>query len=243
MLRHDRILQTDPTSSWPGSPWPVDGSPGSGRITAPCHLKNKMGRDINHAIDMLREAGVHITHYVHTRITNYPNGSYAPCCQCCESMANLTQRIDTEIGAYPQDGIFLDNIRAGHHPAPFGYYDQVYNLTQTKGKRLVIANPGGYLFPENFMGISDIVCSFESPGHVFLDSDGGCGHVHPGRGGGKAYPVCDRNFDFAPHRQKMSMLAYPTAADEWRPLLQLAARRDFTKFWFNDVDNGDTIPP
>eukprot|EP01051_Picozoa_sp_SAG22_P018414 SAG22_NODE_3094_length_1945_cov_1.432052_3_plen_77_part_00 len=55
---------------------PVDGQPGSGLLTPnACHLKNQMGRDINHALDALRAAGVKVTHYVHTRVTNYPNGS------------------------------------------------------------------------------------------------------------------------------------------------------------------------
>jgi hypothetical protein len=235
---------TDPSSSgpaWPGSPWPVDGQPGSGLLNPnPCHLKNKMGQDINHALDDLRAAGVKITHYVHTRVTNYPNGSYAPCCQCCETLANITERIESEIAAYPADGIFIDNLRAGHIPAPAAWFQEVYDRTQAHGRRLVVSNPGGYLFPEPFMNITDIICAFESPGHVFTASDGGCGHV---RRPGRQYPDCDRDFNFTPWRNKMSMLAYPTPADEWRPLLELAAKRDYTKFWFNDDDNGDTIPP
>ena len=235
---------TDPSSSgpaWPGSPWPVDGQPGSGLLNPnPCHLKNKMGQDINHALDDLRAAGVKITHYVHTRVTNYPNGSYAPCCQCCETLANITERIESEIAAYPADGIFIDNLRAGHIPAPAAWFQEVYDRTQVHGRRLVVSNPSGYLFPEPFMNITDIICAFESPGHVFTASDGGCGHV---RRPGRQYPDCDRDFNFTPWRNKMSMLAYPTPADEWRPLLELAAKRDYTKFWFNDDDNGDTIPP
>eukprot|EP01048_Picozoa_sp_COSAG05_P005283 COSAG05_NODE_310_length_11636_cov_115.006934_2_plen_1499_part_00 len=235
---------TDPSSSgpaWPGSPWPVDGQPGSGLLNPnPCHLKNKMGQEINHALDQLRAAGVKITHYVHTRVTNYPNGSYAPCCQCCETLANITERIETEIAKYPMDGIFIDNLRAGHIPAPESWFQEVYDRTQAHGRRLVVSNPGGYLFPEPFMNISDIICAFESPGHVFNSSDGGCGHV---RRPGRQYPDCDRDFDFTPWRNKLSMLAYPTPADQWRSLLELAAKRDYTKFWFNDHDTGDTIPP
>eukprot|EP01051_Picozoa_sp_SAG22_P018413 SAG22_NODE_3094_length_1945_cov_1.432052_2_plen_154_part_00 len=127
----------------------------------------------------------------------------APCCQCCETLANITERIETEIAAYPSDGIFIDNLRAGKIPAPESWYQQVYDRTQAHGRRLVVSNPGGYLFPEQFMNISDIVCSFESPGHVFNSSDGGCGHIHrPAR----QYPDCDRDFDFSPWRNKMSML-------------------------------------
>ena len=60
-------------------------------------------------LEVLRNAGVRVLHYVHSREL-YRDGQPAPCCRCCDSLANITRRIDMERADFPADGIFTDNV-------------------------------------------------------------------------------------------------------------------------------------
>ena len=62
---------------------PADG----GWIVPICRRNDTEGAAVRAGIAVLREAGVHVLHYTHTRLAYWPNGSEYKCCQCCEKLS------------------------------------------------------------------------------------------------------------------------------------------------------------
>ena len=87
---------------------PADG----GWIVPICRRNDTEGKAVRKGIAVLREAGVHVLHYTHTRLAYWPNGSEYACCQCCEKQSYVERRIAEETTAFPRDGIFNDNVIA-----------------------------------------------------------------------------------------------------------------------------------
>lgn len=90
---------------------PLDG----GWITPICRLNDTQGEAVRKGISVLRDAGVHVLHYTHTRLGYWPNGTEMACCHCCENVSYVTRRIQEETSAFPKDGIFNDNVIASHN--------------------------------------------------------------------------------------------------------------------------------
>lgn len=90
---------------------PLDG----GWITPICRLNDTQGEAVRQGISVLRDAGVHVLHYTHTRLGYWPNGTEMACCECCENVSYVTRRIQEETAAFPKDGIFNDNVIASHN--------------------------------------------------------------------------------------------------------------------------------
>ena len=84
---------------------PADG----GWIVPICRRNTTEGAAVRAGIAVLREAGVHVLHYTHTRLAYWPNGSEYACCQCCEKQSYVERRVAEETNAFPSDGIFTDN--------------------------------------------------------------------------------------------------------------------------------------
>jgi hypothetical protein len=101
-----------------------------GPIIPFCHANTTDGVTMRSELDVLRNAGVRVLHYVHTRQL-YRNGQPAPCCKCCDSLDNITRRIDMERKDFPADGIFTDNVVANATHAAF--YRTVQAETQKTG--------------------------------------------------------------------------------------------------------------
>jgi hypothetical protein len=134
-----------------------------GAITPVCHKNTTDGVTIRAELDVLRAAGVRVLHYVHSRQL-YRDGKPAPCCKCCDSLGNVTRRIDTELTAFPNDGIFTDNVVANASHAEF--YRAVQRETQSRGMAHTWMNGNCHAnkcrgFDPEFTDLADVVTVWE----------------------------------------------------------------------------------
>ena len=77
-----------------------------------CDLGDDEGATVRKRLKTLRAAGTKVMHYVHTRLTYYPNGTEMACCKCCEDEPYVLARVANETKNFPTDGIFVDNAGA-----------------------------------------------------------------------------------------------------------------------------------
>jgi hypothetical protein len=196
----------------------------TGAVTPLCDRSTPTANKTDKAIAQLRRAGVHILHYVHSRKLYWPNGSAEGCkphCECCDSLVNVTQRVDEVLRLWPEDGLFIDNVNGSR--ALEGYYSAVYNHTQRRGPREVILNMGdryrnwSWLFDYASMivGAETYVAQFS-----------------------ETTSLVKRDFDYFRFSQRLAALVYddkPTACNAsecWKQYVDLAIDRGFTKIWF-----------
>jgi hypothetical protein len=196
-------------------------APGIGAYTPICHQKTAEGRAVNHALDALRATGnVGIFHYVHTREIIWPNGTYRECCVCCDSLANVTARVATELQAYPQDSIFIDNVEGT--AANYEFYKQVVASTQAPGRRPLILN-GATSDARYWTDLSVTLWTLEFLAHT----------LQPGV----------RIRTPSPHTHQNCLIVYNCSADNWRTAFEVGLANNYSKFWCNSVDSGDGVPP
>lgn len=70
-----------------------------GWIVPICRRNDTEGAAVRAGIAVLREAGVHVLHYTHTRLAYWPNGSEYKCCACCERQSYVERRVAEETTA------------------------------------------------------------------------------------------------------------------------------------------------
>ena len=117
------------------------GDPGDGgRIVPICDLGDAEGETVRQRLKILREAGTHILHYVHTRLANFPNGTEKPCCECCEDLPYVLSRVANETANFPADGVMVDNAIANEVWLPY-YSSIVRRARKTDPNRTLVTNP------------------------------------------------------------------------------------------------------
>eukprot|EP01047_Picozoa_sp_COSAG01_P021055 COSAG01_NODE_1209_length_11232_cov_5.378818_9_plen_1014_part_00 len=108
-----------------------------GAIVPVCHANSTSGATMRSELQVLRAAGAKVMHYVHSRQL-YRGGEPAPCCRCCDSLSNVTRRVDTELAAFPNDGIFTDNVVAD--AAHYEFFSKVQKRARISRYSVMNAN-------------------------------------------------------------------------------------------------------
>ena len=239
------------------------GDPGDGGwITPICRRNDTEGAAVRAGIAVLREAGVHVLHYTHTRLAYWPNGSEYKCCQCCEKQSYVERRVAEETTAFPSDGIFTDNVMASWNW--FSYYQAIAaavhktdatramatNLDCASGPWPVVSAETGRCSPvcmqfghtseecswcrsprcanltQEFFDLADVHIMAETTRAMVTDP--------------AAYQMHLSFEKTVANRNKMSMFTYGAHDDEWKTLIDLAAKEGYTKFFV--TDDGGTRP-
>ena len=163
-------------------------------------------------------------HYVHSRHLYYPNGSAEGChphCECCDSLANVTKRVDEVTRRWPDDGLFIDNVNGSRVLEP--YYSAVYRRAQADGPRQVVLNMGDRVGNWSWLfAHSDMIVGAECYVANFNETTS----------------LAKRDFDYYRFASRLATIIYddkPTACNAsvcWREYVNLAIERGFDKVFF-----------
>ena len=202
-------------------------------------------------LDILREGGVKILHYTHTRIAYYPNGTEQACCECCEPLSYVESRIENATMNFPADGIFNDNVVA--NGAWSDYYGAITSTARKKNVDTPVAfNPNcahahsepcspdcmtyGHTAHQCAHCTSDrcsnMPLSFWDLADVHLLSEGTAGVRPPDFVTAFPYPLTDAL------KSKMSMFTYNATSSQWKGFIDDARAKGFSKFWVSEAAPG-----
>ncbi len=239
------------------------GDPGDGgRIVPICDLGDKEAVRVRRGIAKLRDAGAHVLHYTHTRISYWPNGTEQSCCECCEELPYVLSRVANETRNFPRDGIFIDNAIANGAWLPY-YKAIVERARASHPARPIAMNPNcahaatetcspfctDYGHPASACAdcaaphCSTMEAEWFDLADVHLLSEGTVGTAQaPDFELRLPFEVTDE------HRSKLSMFTYGANASSWRPLIDAAAAKGFSKFWVDGTASGNStsflaLPP
>jgi hypothetical protein len=231
------------------------GDPGDGgRITPICDLGDEQGVAVRAGLSVLRQAGVHVMHYTHTRISNFPNGTEEKCCECCEDLDYVVERTSNETRHFPDDGIFTDNAIANTKWLP---YYQAIAAAARKGAgptRRTATNPNcAHAHTERCSpfctkyGHSAEMCADCSSSYcegltadwlevadVHILSEATVGEDTP--------HMFELRLPFSPtdaQMSKFSMFTYNATRTQWKPLIDKAKAAGFSKFWVDGERGGN----
>jgi hypothetical protein len=225
------------------------------RLTPICRTNSSDGAAVRAGLAIARQAGAHILHYTHTRLAYWPNASGQPngtemhCCQCCEREEYVAERVHQEVSAFPDDGIFTDNVIASWNW--LDYYKSIVGAARTTERNRSVGfnlncardEPGnpqctpvchqaGHSTAEcancRSPRCSNLTQDFFDLADVHIMSETFARVIHDPKAYETNMPavhLSNRN------RNKMSMFTYNATPEQWRPLIDLAKSRGYTKFW------------